>query len=215
MHQNCMNIGYFNDLACFNSISYFIRLGHISSLNRHQRHQGASISPDKSPQQLSSRRYSIYPRAALERLARSFEQCTRGFSRFVVINRASRNNDALFVGSAKDNDLLRVSEHSDVSVVRYDDHLSPLLGASEDRYHTLVDEFAVEIILRLINDERSVAVSRKHDCKQNGLLLAERELAKFPGPGVLFSCTIGYELCDREPRTVEYLRPFQPKANRI
>lgn len=39
MHENCMNTGDFYDLAYFNCLSYFIRLGQISGLNRHQRHQ--------------------------------------------------------------------------------------------------------------------------------------------------------------------------------
>ncbi len=39
MHETRMNIGDFYGLAYFNYLSHFIRLGQISSLNRHQRHQ--------------------------------------------------------------------------------------------------------------------------------------------------------------------------------
>jgi hypothetical protein len=39
MHEILRNIGDFNDLAFFNLFAYFIRLGQISDLNRHQRHQ--------------------------------------------------------------------------------------------------------------------------------------------------------------------------------
>ncbi len=39
MHENRMSIGDFYDLASFNCLSYFICLGPISGLNRHQRHQ--------------------------------------------------------------------------------------------------------------------------------------------------------------------------------
>ncbi len=41
LHENRMSIGDFYDLACFNCLSYFICLGPISGLNRHQRHQDA------------------------------------------------------------------------------------------------------------------------------------------------------------------------------
>jgi hypothetical protein len=39
LHETSMNIGDFYGLACFNCLSYFTRLGQISGLNRHQRHQ--------------------------------------------------------------------------------------------------------------------------------------------------------------------------------
>ncbi len=39
LREKPMNTGYFSVLACFNCLSYFICLGSISSLNRHQRHQ--------------------------------------------------------------------------------------------------------------------------------------------------------------------------------
>src|SRR5229473_6534444 len=39
MHGNRMSIGDFYDLSLFNCFSYFNRLGPISGLNRHQRHQ--------------------------------------------------------------------------------------------------------------------------------------------------------------------------------
>jgi len=35
-----MDIGYFNDFAFFNCLFHFSRLGLISGLSRHQRHQG-------------------------------------------------------------------------------------------------------------------------------------------------------------------------------
>ena len=43
MHENRMEIRDFCHLACFNCLSCFVRLGLISALDRHQRHQGRSL----------------------------------------------------------------------------------------------------------------------------------------------------------------------------
>jgi hypothetical protein len=39
MHENRIQIRDFRHLACFNCLSCFVRLGLISALDRHQRHQ--------------------------------------------------------------------------------------------------------------------------------------------------------------------------------
>ena len=39
---------------------------------------------------------------------------------------------------------------------------------------TMRDEFAVKVVLRLVDDKRRIAVGREHDGQQDRLLLAKR-----------------------------------------
>jgi len=52
IHENRMEIRDFCHLTCFNCLSRFVRLGLISALDRHQRHQERSLrhTPDCPPQ---------------------------------------------------------------------------------------------------------------------------------------------------------------------
>lgn len=52
------------------------------------------------------------------------------------------------------------------------------LDAAEGMHERLVDEFAVEIVLRLVDDERRLALGEKQNGEENRLLLAERKLGK-------------------------------------
>jgi hypothetical protein len=52
------------------------------------------------------------------------------------------------------------------------DNLTALLRPPQDWYDALVYEFAIEVILRLIDDEWSIAVCGEHDRQKHGLLLA-------------------------------------------
>jgi len=119
-------------------------------------------------------RHSVYSGATLKRFAGYFKECTRGFSRIRVVNRASRNDNPLFVCRAQDNNLFSVAEHSNLGIMCNDNDLSTLLRSPEDRYDTLIDELRVKVILRLVNNQRSVAVSGEHNSEKYGLLLAKR-----------------------------------------
>ena len=106
--------------------------------------------------------------------ARSFKQRACCFPSVRLVNRASRYDDALFVRCPQHNDLLGVSEDSDIGVMGNDYNLPTLLGSPQDWDDALVNEFAIKIVLRLVDDQRRIAVGREHDGQQDRLLLAKR-----------------------------------------
>ena len=55
-----------------------------------------------------------------------------------------------------------------------DDDLPSFLGSPQDRNDALINEFAVKVVLRLVDEKRRIAVGREHDGQQNRLLLAKR-----------------------------------------
>src|SRR5262249_18353355 len=54
--------------------------------------------------------------------------------------------------------------------------LPTLLRHTKGRHERVVDELPIEIVLGLVDDKGRCAVRTEHECKQYGLLLAEREL---------------------------------------
>lgn len=68
---------------------------------------------------------------------------------------------------SQDRYVLRVRIHHDVRVMSYDNHLSIRLNPFECCDYEVIDEFVVQIIFRLVKEERVIA-ELENNCKECG-----------------------------------------------
>lgn len=98
------------------------------------------------------RSVSVHLLPTLECLLTAFKDRADDFLRAGRINRSSIPDNGYFAGATQRDDQLGITENSDVGVVRDDDDLPVLLDAPQRPNNRLVDELAIEIVFRLIDD---------------------------------------------------------------
>ena len=90
-----------------------------------------------------------------------------------VVDRADMRHAAAPSIRREDENPLGFAEHGDVGVVRHEDELPPPFYLAETLDDRIVDEGIVEIVLRLIDQQRSFALEPQ-DRKNDGAALAGR-----------------------------------------
>jgi hypothetical protein len=101
---------------------------------------------------------SVDLRATEERFAGTLQNIARRIAGFGIVDRTACRNDAPVTLALKDNDLFCVAEHGNIRVMGYNHDLPPLLGAPKHRDERAVNELPIQIVLRLIDDQRVAAV---------------------------------------------------------
>ena len=105
--------------------------------------------------------------------------------------RAAFGDPALAPRALQHDDQLSVTQYRDVGVVGAEHQLAHALVRPHPRHHTLPDEPVVEVVLRLIDDQRA-RQSRKQQQKQRGRLLTLRQVVQVAE--VRLGCTADVEL---------------------
>ena len=107
--------------------------------------------------------------AVVECLLSAFKQVDDRLHDIRVINGAVVGyfSSAVTHGVQHD-DLLGVTSHDDVRIVGADDDLTFLFELGKDAREHISNEPLVEIVFRLVNEQRSVLVVRQRDQRQHG-----------------------------------------------
>lgn len=118
----------------------------------------------------------VYLLPAAERHASAFEYFEHGGLRLGLIYSAAVERLPAIVRAPHREQQLRVPEHRDVCVVRDEHHLPPFLNRTQDLHDGREDEGIVEIVLRLVNDERDIGLREHRNREHDRVLLAVGKL---------------------------------------
>ena len=96
---------------------------------------------------------SVYLGAMEESFSGALQYIARRIAGLWIVDRTACCDDTSVALTLEDDDLFCVTEHGNVRVVGYDHDLPPLLGAPKHWDERAVNEFPIEIVLRLIDDQ--------------------------------------------------------------
>src|SRR6267378_2666755 len=123
---------------------------------------------------LSLKAYSKPPSALTKCLFASFQNTAHFFTNVRFFQATShvgngRQTSRRVRPGASDNDLIGICVDHQIRIMRHDDHLSLPLGLNEKRDQFIKNRFWIEVLLRLVNDERPIVgvVKRKIEKQQN------------------------------------------------